>query len=174
MPKRKNKKYNRPRKIYDAALIKEETDLINKYGLKNRREVWRAIFAIKRIRDLAKQLITSDEKSKEEFVNRQREKGFKVESIADILSLSKEDYLKRRLQSIVVSKGFAKTPKQARQMIVHKQIKLNGNFIDSPSHLTTLTEEAGIEATRTFKEKKEMSSEEKKFLENMKGKEDKE
>ena len=170
MPKRKEKKYSRPRKIYDAALIKEEKDLIKKYGLKSRREVWRASFAIERIRNLAKQLITAEDKEKNEFVGRQQEKGFKISSIADILSLSKEDYLKRRLQSVVVAKGFAKTPKQARQMIVHKQISLNKHFINSPSHLTTITEENSLEATLSFKEKKEISTEEKQFLETIKGK----
>jgi len=50
MPIRKHKKYSKPRKLFDASLIKEENNLINKYGLKNRREVWKADYAISKIR----------------------------------------------------------------------------------------------------------------------------
>ena len=156
--------------MFDIVLIKEEKNLIKRYGLKNRREVWKASFAVEKIRNIAKTLIAADETKKEEFVSRQAAKGFKVSSIADVLALGKEDYLKRRLQSIVVAKGLAKTHKQARQAIVHKCIKIDGHFINSPSHLTTVEEEAGIESTIKFVEKKEMTSEEKKFLESMKGK----
>jgi small subunit ribosomal protein S4 len=174
MPIRKHKKYSRPRKMYDAVLIKEENDLIKKYGLKNRREVWRASFAVEKIRNIAKSLITADEKRKEEFLKIQAEKGFNVKNIADVLGLSKEDYLKRRLQSVLVSKNLAKTHKQARQLIIHKHVKLNNYFINSPSHITTLDEEANIELTLALPQKKEITKEEAKFLENMKSKEEKE
>ena len=168
MPVRKHKKFNRPRKIYDAALIKEENDLIKKYGLKNRREVWKASYQVNKIRNLAKALITADEKEKNEFVERQRQKGFNVTNIAEVLSLTKEDYMKRRLQSIIVQKGFAKTHKQARQLIVHKHVSLAGNYIDSPSHLTTIDEESSLSVNIAVPlNKKELSAEEKQFLKNM-------
>jgi len=106
-------------------------------------------------------------------VRRQQEKGFDVNSIADVLALSKEDYLKRRLQSIIVKKEIAKTHKQARQMITHKHILLNGRKIDSPSHITTIKEESSVESNLVLAEKKEMNKEEKEFLEAMKGKDKK-
>ncbi len=145
MPIRKHKKYSRPRKLYDAALIKSENDLIKKYGLKNRREVWKANFAIGKIRNIAKTLITADDKEKEGFIKRQAEKGFAVNSIADVLALNKENLLKRRLQSIVVAKKLARTHKQARQLIVHKHVKINGHTLSSPAHLTTVEEESTVE-----------------------------
>jgi small subunit ribosomal protein S4 len=168
MPKRSKKIYSRPKKIYDKATIISENALIKKYGLKSRREVWKAEFAIRKIRGIAKSLITADEKEKEEFVKRQKEKGFNINTIAEVLSLSKEDYLKRRLQSVVVAKGFCSTPKQARQLITHKHISLNGNRIDSPSHLTTLSEENTIKTDLNLGKKKEMTEEEKAFLKKMK------
>jgi len=171
MPIRKHKRYSRPRKLYDIATMKEEQALISKYGLKNRREVWKADFQISKIRDIAKDLITADEKKKEEFVSRQKEKGFNVESLADVLGLSKEDWLKRRLQSIVTKKGIAKTQKLARQLINHKHIKINGKIIDSPSHLTTLEEEKAVESKIFMPEKKVISDEEKQLLKQMKPKE---
>jgi small subunit ribosomal protein S4 len=167
MPKRKHQKFNRPRKMFDIALIKEETGLIKQYGLKNRREVWKANFAISRIRNLAKQLITASEEEQKKFIERQVQKGFNVSTISDVLGLNKEDYLKRRLQSIVVKKGLAKTPKQARQFVTHKLITVNGNLMNSPSHLTTLAEEQTVSITKKLFEKKVISDEEKKLLANL-------
>lgn len=153
--------------MFDATLIKEENDLIKKYGLKSRREVWRAGFAIRKIRDVAKKLITAADKEKHEFVVRQNAKGFNVANIADVLALSKEDYLKRRLQSIVVAKKLAMTHKQARQLITHKHITINGLKINSPSHLTTIEEENNMELNLALPIKKIISDEEKQLLERI-------
>ncbi len=174
MPVRKHKRYSRPRKLYDISTMKEEQGLVSKYGLKNRREVWKADFQIARIRNIAKGLITAEEAKKEEFVTKQKAKGFNVESIADVLGLNKEDWLKRRLQSIVVKKGFAKTLKAARQLINHKHVKIDGKIIDSPSHLTTLEEEKTVSSDLVLIAKKEMSNEEKAFLKQIKSKESEE
>ena len=167
MPKRKHQKFNRPKKIFDIALIKGENALIKKYGLKNRREVWKANFAIGKIRNLAKELILASETEKNQFIERQAKKGFAVTSIADILGLGKEDYLKRRLESIVVAKKFAKTHKQARQMIVHRHVLMNGNVINSPAHLTTIEEEANLSVTFDIPKEKVISDEEKDILKQM-------
>ena len=170
MPKRKHQKYNRPRKLYDAALIKEENNLMKRYGLKTRREVWRANYAIGKIRGLAKELITADESKKNEFIERQKAKGFNVNTIADVLALSKEDLLKRRLQSVVVQKGFCTTYGQSRQLIAHKHVSIKGHTIDSPSHLTTVEEEATVSANIALSTKKVITDEEKDLLKKLKGK----
>ncbi|MDP1729530.1 MAG: 30S ribosomal protein S4 [archaeon] len=174
MPIRKHKRYSRPKKLFDIALIKSEKGLIKKYGLKTRREVWKADFAIGKIRNIAKTLITAEDKKKEEFIKRQVAKGFAVNSIADVLALSKEDYLKRRLESIIVAKKLALTHKQARQLIAHKHVKLNGNKINCPGHLTTLEEEKTIEVDLEFVQKKVISDEERKILEKIRHEEKKE
>ena len=168
MPIRKQKSYNRPRKLYDKPRIEEENILVKKYGLKNKREIWKADFAIGKIRNIAKKLITASDEEKEKFIERQKAKGFEVETIADVLGLNKEDYLKRRLQSIVVKKKIATTPKQARQFITHKHIWVNKNILDSPSHMTTIEEEKTIETDVKLPVKEELTKEEKKFLEETK------
>lgn len=170
MPKRKHKKYSRPKKLYDIQLLKEENGLIKKYGLKNRREIWKANYAIEKLRNIAKKLITAEESKREEFVNHQKEKGFPVENLADILGLNKEDYLKRRLQSVLFSRGLCTTYKQARQLITHKHVLLNSKAINSPAHLTTLEEEKTLQVNIALPLKKEISEEEKTFLKNLKKK----
>ena len=49
-PKRKKKRYERPRRPWVAQRIKEEKELAEKYGLKNKREIWKAASFIKRYR----------------------------------------------------------------------------------------------------------------------------
>ena len=133
--KRKHKIYSRPKKPYDKKRIVEEAVIVEKFGLKNKKEIWRADAKINSIRGKAKNLITAPEEEKELFFKRLRKIGFNVNSIADVLSLNKEDYLKRRLQTIVYDKKLASTIKSSRQFITHKKIVVNGGIINSPAYL---------------------------------------
>jgi len=158
--------------MFDIAKIKEENALINKYGLKSRREVWRADFEIEKIRSLAKELITANPAEQSQFVEKQAKKGFKVSTVQDVLALNKENRLERRLQSIVAKK-FSIPLKLARQLITHKHVKIGEKMISSPKHLVTVEEEANIILNVKIPEKKIISEEERKILEEIKPKEDK-
>jgi small subunit ribosomal protein S4 len=153
--KKQKKKFSRPRRPFDKARIEEENLLREKYGLKNKKEIWKADAAIGRIRNLAKQLITASEEEKKAFVERLQKKGFMVESIADALALDKEDWLKRRLQTIVFAKGLANTPKQARQFITHKNVKIGNQTVNIPSYQVSLEEEALVKTDVVLKDKKQ-------------------
>ncbi len=158
--KRKKKKYNKPRKKFEKQRIEEENLLIKRYGLKNKKEIWKADAEINKIRNKAKKLITGTEEEKQKLIQKLIATGFKVEKIADILGLNKEDILKRRLQTILVEKKLARTPKQARQLITHKKVMINGKKINSPSYIVSLNEEGKIELI-SAKLKKRKSEEEK-------------
>ncbi len=151
MPKRKRKKYSRPQKPFDKVRIEEENILKEKYGLKNKKEIWKADATIGRIRNLAKQLITKSEDEKQAFVEKLRKKGFKIESIADALALDKEDWLKRRLQTIVFSKKLTRTPKQSRQLIVHKHVSIGNRIVNIPSYHVSLDEESTVKLNLALK-----------------------
>ena len=171
MPRRPHNKYERPKKPFDIIILKSEGDLIKKYGLKSRREVWKADFQIGKIRNLAKMLITAPEKDKKEFLERQTKKGFTVSSIQDVLGLNKEDFLKRRLESVVAIK-FGMTPRLARQLITHKHIKIGDKMIKSPGHLTTVEEEANLILNVTMAPKEIITSQEKQILNKIQHKEE--
>jgi small subunit ribosomal protein S4 len=160
---RKHKKYKRPRKLYDTARIAGENKLIEKYGLKNKREIWKAEAAVDEMRGQAKLLITKNPEEQEVLFNKLNKIGLKVSKIADVLGLGKEDLLKRRLQSIIIGK-IARTPKHARQLIVHKHIAINGNLVNIPSYIVPVDEEDKIEIVKVakIKEKKESIMEVKK------------
>jgi len=141
---RKIRKFSRPRKLYDKLRIEEENELVKKYGLKNKREIWKADSAIERIRNQAKKLITAPTEEQEKLFNKLNKIGFRISKIADVLDLEKEDWLKRRLQSILIEKKLAK-PKEARQLIAHKHVAINGKMVNIPSYIVKTDEENKIE-----------------------------
>lgn len=159
MPKRKHKKYTRPKRPFDKVRIQEEGELIKKYGLKSKREIWKADSAVDKIRRQAKLLLTKPMEEQERFVGRLKKQGFKIASISDTLGLDKEDYLKRRLQSIVVDKKIARTAKQARQFIAHKNIAVDNKIVNIPSYIVPIDQEDKITLKLVKKIKSEKKSE---------------
>ena len=151
--KRKHKQYSRPKRPFDKVRIDEESKIKKEFGLKNKKEIWKAEKKIKLIREKAKKLIPADPKEQKELFERLKKMGFNVNSIADVLSLEKKDYLNRRLQTIIVKKKLASTAKGARQLIIHKKVRVNGKVIDSPSYLVPLNLEDKIELKVKTKKK---------------------
>jgi small subunit ribosomal protein S4 len=82
-----------------------------------------------------------------------------VHSIADVLALKVENILERRLPTIAFKKGIAKTPQEARQMVVHKRIKIDNRVINSPSYLVSVTEEDLLTLKKKFKPAKAEAAE---------------
>lgn len=142
---RKKKKYSRPKKPYDKTRMDEEKGIVKKYGLKNKREIWKADSSIGRIRGMAKKLIRSSPEEQNKLIEKLRKEGFKVEKIADALALTKENWLERRLQTIIFKKGIVKTPKEARQRITHRHVKIKGRIVNIPSYIVNIDEEDKIE-----------------------------
>jgi small subunit ribosomal protein S4 len=148
--KRNHKIYSRPKRPFDKVRIEEEAKIKEEFGLKNKKEIWKADAKIASMRKKAKKLISASENEKEAFFDRLKRDGFKVNSIGDVLSLDKKDYLKRRLQTVLVDKKIASTTKGARQLITHKKVLINGNSINAPSYIVPVEFENKI----TLKEHK--------------------
>jgi small subunit ribosomal protein S4 len=157
---RQRKKYSRPQRPFDKGRIEDENILREKYGLKNKKEIWKADASIGRVRNLAKELITASDEDKQAFIERLQARGFKVEKIADVLSLDKEDWLKRRLQTIMLDKKLTTTPKQARQLIAHKHVSIGDQTVNVPSYMVTLAEESMVTLNIVLKVAKPKSKEE--------------
>ena len=153
--KRKHKKYSKPKRPFDKSRILEEASIKKEFGLKNKKEIWKAEAKVKNIREKAKALIKSDEKEQKALFEKLKKIGIKVDSIADVLALDKKDYLKRRLQTIVLKKEITKSIKEARQKIVHKKVLVNGKIINKPSFIVPVEFEDKITVKETKKTKKE-------------------
>lgn len=149
--KRKHKRYSRPKRPFDKVRIEEEVKIKKDYGLKNKKEIWKAEAKIKLMREKAKKLIPADEKDQKVLFEKLKKIGLNVNSIADVLSLDKTDLLNRRLQTIVVSKKLANSPKNARQLITHKKILVDGRIVNIPSYIVPIELENKIELKTEIK-----------------------
>lgn len=145
--RRLRKKYKRPKKPFDRERIEFEKELMKKYGLKKKREIWRAEEILRKLRRMARKLAASgEEKLKEELFGRLKRLGIleEIKSTDDVLSLTVEDILKRRLQTVLYIKGLARTPKHARQLIVHGRVSIANRRVVFPSYLVPKEEEDKI------------------------------
>jgi small subunit ribosomal protein S4 len=153
-PKRLRKRYDNPPHPWQKDRIKEEEELVKKFGLKNKREVWKAQTLLRKFRSQARLLVARERvgdvqanKEKEQLLNRLANLSILPETanLDDVLGLSVENILDRRLQTVVFNKGLANTPKQARQFIVHGHTSISGRKVTIPGYLVKKFEEDEIE-----------------------------
>ncbi len=150
--KRKHKTYSRPKRPFDKARIEEEGKIKKDFGLKNKKEIWKADAKIKSMREKAKKLIKASPEKQQALFDQLQKIGLNVNSISDILALDIRDYLERRLQTIAVRKKLANTMKSARQMITHRKVLVNEKVTDKPSYIVPVKLENKI----TIKAKKKV------------------
>ena len=145
--RRSRKKYETPRRPWDKARIEEEKKLMRLYGLRRKREIWRAEAIVRKYRRIARALIAKkDKKIERMLLDKLSKLGIlEAQSIDDVLGMTVENILERRLQTVVWRKGLANTPKQARQLIVHGHIAINGRKVTWPSYIVPKDEEDKIE-----------------------------
>lgn len=148
--KKKRKLFSRPKKLYDRARMDEENILIKRYGLKNKREIWKAKTAVSKLRRMAKTLIGKDVVEQQVFFDKLNKMGMNVTDISDVLALTEESLLERRLQTFIFKKKLANTVKMARQLIIHKNILVDGVVVNIPSFIVT----KDLENKLALKEKK--------------------
>ena len=144
--KRKHKIYSRPKRPFEKSRIEEEGKIVDEFGLKNKREIWKAEAKVKIIREKAKKLISATPDEQKILFEKLKKIGLKVTNLADVLSLDKRDYLNRRLQTIVAAKKLAPTIKSARQMIVHQKIFVDDKIVNVPSYIVPVELENKITA----------------------------
>lgn len=149
-PKRQKKKYDTPRFPWRTGILQEELKILGQYGLRNKRELWRHKTMLSEFRGTARALIGKPpeerRKMEEELLNRLKKLGIIRETavLDDVLDLTIEDILERRLQTIVFRKGLAKSIHQARQLITHGHIVIGKQKVTVPSYLVTRGEEEQI------------------------------
>jgi len=142
--KRKKKKFSRPRKLFDSVRIETENATVNKYGLKNKREVWKAKSKVSTIRRQAKELIGKSTERQNAFFEKLNKIGLNVKNIPDVLALTEQNLLDRRLQTLLVRKKIVNKSKQARQLIVHKHVLVDGKAVSVPSFIVSTDMESKI------------------------------
>lgn len=148
--RRIKKKWKSPRHPWRTETLRSELELIGKYGLRNKRELWITRTLLRNIRTQARRLLALREDERNVrlkiLINRLYRLGLVTQNatIDDILGLTVEDLLNRRLQTVVYRLGLAKTIYQARQFIVHRHVRIGGRIVSRPGYLVKRDEEALI------------------------------
>ncbi len=132
----------------NKVIIDHEHEIKERYGLRNLRELWTASTEVSRIRRNAREVLSNKATAKvgKDIIARLSKYNIvgKDAKVDDLLGITAEAILNRRLQSIVLKAGLSKTIKQSRQLITHGFISINGRKVKSPGYLVTSEEEPRI------------------------------
>ncbi len=148
-PRKQRRKYEKPTHPWKAERIVQENELCKKYGLKNKKRIWKSKSKIRRFRQQARKLLVSSgeeaEKQKTELLDKLNRLGMiETRSIEDVLGLSVETLLDRRLQTMVYRKGLANTVKHARQLVTHGHILVGDSVVSVLGYVVPKMEEDKI------------------------------
>lgn len=136
--------------IWTTDQLNAELYIMGSYGLRNKRELWKAQTEVARIRNQARALLALSTEARAEkekrllnFLNRL---GLAKEgaTLDDILNLKVEDLLERRLQTIVMKKSGTKSPYQARQVVSHGHVSIGNRKVNIPGYVVRTEEEPRI------------------------------
>jgi len=151
--------------------------LVGEYGLRNKREVWRVLLTLSKIRRAARyvlrysepprrrkrlifhsELLTLDEKDPKRLfegnalIRRLVRVGVLDESrmkLDYVLALKAEDFLERRLQTCVYKLGLAKSIHHARVLIRQRHIRVGKQIVNVPSFIVRLDSQKHIDFALT-------------------------
>ncbi len=148
-PKKPRKKYSKPRNPWRSDQLSQELYLVGTYGLRNKHELWKIQTKLSKIRKEARLALaaSSEERTRKESILLKsliKIGVIKSEAILDdVLNLTVENLLDRRLQTFVWKKGLTKSLYEARQMVTHGHIMRGDRIITIPGY----TVESGEEET---------------------------
>ncbi|MCI4349196.1 MAG: 30S ribosomal protein S4 [Thermoplasmata archaeon] len=153
-PKFLRRTYDAPKHPWEAVRMEEERKLLQKYGLKNKRELWKAQAILRgfrrQARDLQARLRAGEAQAKLEtdgLLGRLTRLGLLpagTPTLDDVLALGTEDVLARRYEWIVVRRGLAPTPYGGRQLIVHGHLVIGERRMTRPGYLVPAADEVRI------------------------------
>ncbi|NLT36541.1 MAG: 30S ribosomal protein S4 [Methanomassiliicoccus sp.] len=153
-PKFSRRSFDAPSHPWRGERIKTETEICNAFGLKSKRELWKAQAILRNLRNQSKQLQArvrlDDEQAKLEASLLLKKCGrmgllpMDGSTLDDVLGLTQETVLNRRLQTLVQRRGLAATCKQARQLIVHGHVAIDGRKVTIPGYIVKRSEEEKI------------------------------
>ncbi|ABX12220.1 30S ribosomal protein S4 [Nitrosopumilus maritimus] len=149
-PKYPRRVWRKPKRPLNYELKMEELKTLGTFGLRTKRELWKAHTELSRVRHQARSLLALRQEvraEKEPILMKSLARIGLVSSDAtldDVLNLTANDLLSRRLQTIVTKKLGFKTPYQARQAVIHGHIMIGERKVDIPSYTVTVEEENSI------------------------------
>ncbi len=149
-PKTPRRIWKKPKRPLNYNLMMDELKTLGTFGLKTKRELWKARTNLSKLRHQARSLLALRQEIRNEkepaLLNSLSKIGLvdKNSTLDDVLNLQVTDLLSRRLQTIVQRKLYFKTPYQARQAIVHGHIMIGDGIVTIPSYIVKIDEESKI------------------------------
>ena len=167
-PKLPRRAWRKPKRPLNYDLKMEELKTLGTFGLKTKRELWKAHTELSRVRNQARSLLALGQEVRQEkepiLMKSLSRIGLVGESstLDDVLNLQVTDLLSRRLQTIVMKKLGFKTPYQARQAVVHGHIMIGDRVVTVPSYTVDVSEEKDVKLVpnSTYKKLLEESKDE--------------
>ena len=157
-PKKARKTFNRPRSPWRGDQLAMELYLLGSFGLRNKRELWKAQTGLSSVRKQARTLLAATEqvrlREEKKLLDSLKRRGLVADeaTLDDILSLTVEDVLGRRLQTLVFKKGMALSPLHARQLVVHGHVTIGERVITIPGYGVRRDEEESVALIPSGKE----------------------
>ena len=148
------KTFKKPRRPFEKERLDAELKIVGEFGLRNKRELWRVQMVLSKMRSRARELLTLDEKDPrrlfegEALLRRMFKYGFLTEDqnkLDYVLSLTPQDVLERRLQTLVFKLGLAKSIHHARVLIRQKHIRVGKQIVNVPSFLVQVDSQKHID-----------------------------
>ncbi len=145
--------WRKPKRPFNFELKMEELKTLGTFGLKTKRELWKARTELSRVRNQARSLLAlrQEVRDKEEpiLIHSLSRIGLIEQNatLDDVLNLEIDDLLSRRLQTIVMRKFYFKSPYQARQAISHGHVIIGDRIVNIPSYVVKVDEEDKVKLT---------------------------
>ena len=149
-PKLPRRAWRKPKRPLNYDLKIDELRLLGTFGLKTKRELWKARTELSRVRNQARSLLALGREVREEresvLMRSLARIGLVGEgsTLDDVLNLDVKNLLDRRLQTIVQKKLNFKTPYQARQAVVHGHVMIGDRVVTIPSYTVDVGEEPRV------------------------------
>ena len=149
-PKTPRRIWKKPKRPLNYNLMMDELKTLGTFGLKTKRELWKARTNLSKLRHQARSLLALRQEIRKEkepvLINSLSKIGLvdKNSTLDAVLNLQVTDLLSRRLQTIVQRKLYFKTPYHARQAIVHGHIMIGDRIVTIPSYVVKIDEESKI------------------------------